>query len=82
MDNYKYLMIVDWAKDYIEKNALTTNDRFLTEKQLCEIHGVSRQTVRQALMKLENDGVIIRMRGSGTFVADNRGAAGHETIQI
>ncbi len=82
MDNYKYLMIVDWAKEHIKKNGLAPNDRFLTEKQLCEIHGVSRQTVRQALMKLENDGVIVRMRGSGTFVADKREAVIHEPAQI
>lgn len=82
MDNYKYLMIVDWAKDYIKKNNLAPNNRFLTEKQLCEIHGVSRQTVRQALMKLENDGVIVRMRGSGTFVAEKHETAAIEPVQV
>ena len=82
MDNYKYLMIVDWAKDYIKKNNLAPNNRFLTEKQLCEIHGVSRQTVRQALMKLENDGVIVRMRGSGTFVAEKHEGTNLEPVQI
>ena len=68
MDNYKYLMIVDWVKDRIVSDNLKPNDRFLTEKQLCEIHGVSRQTVRQALMKLESENVLVRVRGSGTFV--------------
>lgn len=82
MDNYKYLMIVDWAKEYIAKNDLAPNNRFLTEKQLCEIHGVSRQTVRQALMKLENDGVIVRMRGSGTFVAERHENVAAEPVQI
>lgn len=70
MDDFKYLKIVDWAKGYIKDNSLAAGDRFLTEMQLCELHGVSRQTVRQALMKLENDGVITRVRGSGTYVAD------------
>ena len=68
MDNYKYLMIVDWVKNRIVSENLKPNDRFLTEKQLCEIHGVSRQTVRQALMKLESENVLVRVRGSGTFV--------------
>lgn len=68
MDNYKYQVIVDWVKDKIASEDLKQNDRFLTEKQLCEIHGVSRQTVRQALTRLESENVIVRVRGSGTFV--------------
>lgn len=68
MEDYKYLAIVKWAKDYIVSEGLQPNDRFLSEKELCEIHGVSRQTVRQALNCLENENVITRQRGSGTFV--------------
>jgi GntR family transcriptional regulator of arabinose operon len=68
MDNYKYLMIVDWVKNRIATGNLKPNDRFLTEKQLCKIHGVSRQTVRQALTRLESENVLTRVRGSGTFV--------------
>ncbi|MBR5683331.1 MAG: GntR family transcriptional regulator [Ruminococcus sp.] len=69
MEDYKYLAIVEWAKNYIASKGLRPRDRFLTEKELCEIHGVSRQTVRQALMCLENDNVICRVRGSGAFVS-------------
>ena len=68
MEEYKYLTIVEWAKNYIASEHLKPNDRFLTEKELCSIHGVSRQTVRQALMRLESENVISRVRGSGTFV--------------
>lgn len=68
MEDYKYLTIVEWVKEYIQAQKLKPNDRFLTEKELCEIHGVSRQTVRQALMCLEGENVICRVRGSGTFV--------------
>ncbi|MBR5087821.1 MAG: GntR family transcriptional regulator [Ruminiclostridium sp.] len=68
MEDYKYLTIVEWVKDYIVSHGLKPNDRFLTEKELCSIHGVSRQTVRQALMQLERDNILCRMRGSGTFV--------------
>ena len=70
MEDYKYLAIVKWAKEYIISKHLLPNDRFLSEKELCEIHGVSRQTVRQALNCLENENVISRQRGSGTFVKD------------
>ncbi len=59
---------MEWSRKYIEENRLKPNDRFLTENELSSIHGVSRQTVRQALKKLEDDNIISRVRGSGTFV--------------
>lgn len=68
MEDYKYTAIVEWIKDYIASNGLKPNDRFLTEKELCTIHNVSRQTVRQALMQLERDNILCRVRGSGTFI--------------
>ena len=71
MEDYKYLAIVEWAKEYIAKEKLQPNDRFLSEKELCAIHGVSRQTVRQALKCLETENILCRVRGSGTFVKDS-----------
>ena len=70
MEDYKYLAIVDWVKNYIATENLKPNDRFLTEMELCSIHNVSRQTVRQAMTKLESDNIIKRVRGSGTFVSE------------
>lgn len=72
MGEYKYSVIVEWAKEYISSHGLKPRDRFFTEKELCDMHCVSRQTVRQALMQLENEHIISRARGSGTFVADNK----------
>ena len=68
MDEFKYLNIVEWAKEYIKTNQLHEGAKFYSEKELCDIHGVSRQTVRQALMTLENENIIVRRRGSGTFI--------------
>ncbi len=68
MDDFKYLTIVEWAKEYIKTNHLHEGAKFYSEKELCDIHNVSRQTVRQALMTLENDNIIVRRRGSGTFI--------------
>lgn len=43
-----------------------------TEKELCQEFGVSRITVRQALLSLESDDLIRREQGRGTFVAFRR----------
>lgn len=75
MDDFKYITIVEWVKDYIKKERLAPGVRFYSEKELCDIHNVSRQTVRQALMVLENQDVLRRKRGSGTFVK----SAGNKT---
>lgn len=82
MDEYKYLAIVEWAKKYIEEQGLLPDDRFLSENELCNIHNVSRQTVRQALKMLENENVICRVRGSGTFVKEVSSAPVGERLSV
>lgn len=74
MDEYKYMAIAEWAKKYITDNHLAVGDRFLSEIEISAIHNVSRQTVRQALSILENQNVITRVRGSGTFVKSSTNA--------
>ena len=39
-----------------------------TEKEFCERYGVSRITIRNAILSLVNDGVLFRVKGKGTFV--------------
>src|SRR5262249_62064420 len=42
------------------------------ERELSEAHGISRQTVRQALQQLVAEGRIYRRQGSGTYVASHK----------
>lgn len=42
-----------------------------TEAELCEALGVSRTVVREALRGLEDDGLVARRHGVGTFVRDH-----------
>lgn len=47
---------------------LRPGQQFPTEQALCAELGVSRETVRMALRALEEDGLISRHRGRGSFV--------------
>lgn len=49
-----------------------------TERELSEIYGVSRITVRQALAELAGDGFVERRQGAGTFVSDRPTYVQHE----
>jgi GntR family transcriptional regulator len=56
----------------IASGALLPGPRLPPERELAEVHGVSRMTVRQALGALADRGLIERGVGRGTFVADPR----------
>ena len=68
----KYLKIVNWIKKQIADGTLTVGDRLQSENELSAFFSLSRQTVRQATSILENDGILERRRGSGTYVASTR----------
>ncbi len=51
--------------------------RLPSEQQLAEQMGVSRNTVREALKALENEGILISRHGVGTFVISTPGHMKH-----
>lgn len=55
--------------EIIDDSTLEPGDLLPGEMRLCELYGVSRTVVRQALAQLEHDGVITRVKGKGTFIA-------------
>jgi GntR family transcriptional regulator len=44
-------------------------ERFPTDKELTAEYGVSRHTVREAVRSMQVDGVLVRERGRGSFLA-------------
>lgn len=56
----------------ISDEGLEPGDLLPGELRMCELYGVSRTVVRQALGQLEHDGIITRVKGKGTFVAPQK----------
>ena len=54
--------------EQIVSGALKAGDKLPSENQVCQSFGVSRPTVREALMRLHADGLVTTRQGSGTFV--------------
>ncbi|NKB44465.1 MAG: UTRA domain-containing protein, partial [Alphaproteobacteria bacterium] len=50
------------------------------EPNLCEEFGVSRITVKRAMRELVADGLVIRQRGKGTFVAEDATAPARDAL--
>ncbi len=60
-------------EDYLRKKIMETyspGDKIPSENELAKMFGVSRLTARKAIEKLVNEGLVVRIQGLGTFVAD------------
>ncbi|MFN2219863.1 MAG: GntR family transcriptional regulator [Anaerolineae bacterium] len=55
--------------DLIEQGTYTPGEQLPSEKELSVQLGISRSTLREALLNLEQEGIVIRRHGVGTFVA-------------
>ncbi len=65
-----YVQIAESFIAQIESGQLLPGSRLPGERELSEVLMVQRETVRQALAVLQNQGLIIRRHGSGTYVAE------------
>ncbi len=63
-----YVQVIERLKADIESGIFKENEKFPSEFELARMLGVSRATLREALRVLEEDKIIIRKHGVGTFV--------------
>lgn len=68
----RYQQVKDWLVDRIGSGELRPDDRTPSENELVAALGVSRMTANRALRELAAEGVLRRVQGLGTFVADAR----------
>ncbi len=61
-------MVYQYILDKIKSSELNPDDRVQSENELSEEMHVSRLSVRQAFEKLEALGLIIKKKGSGTYI--------------
>ncbi|MGI5958644.1 MAG: GntR family transcriptional regulator [Massiliimalia sp.] len=64
----KHQLVSDWVKERITNGTFPNGSRLLSENELAQQFEISRQTVRQAIGTLVNEGLLERHRGSGTYV--------------
>ncbi|MBU8585021.1 GntR family transcriptional regulator [Priestia megaterium] len=67
-NRHLYLQVIDKIKQNIEKGIFKEKERLPSEFDLSKQLGVSRATLREALRILEEENIIVRRHGVGTFV--------------
>lgn len=67
-----YVQMKSLIRSQIASGQLSPHDALPGERELVEIYGLSRTTVRQAIGELVLEGVLYRRHGKGTFVAPRK----------
>lgn len=65
-----YIQIAKSIRRQINEGQITKGDAIPSERELCEITGASRVTIRKAVDQLIDEGLLLRKQGSGTFVSE------------
>jgi GntR family histidine utilization transcriptional repressor len=68
----RYLQVKDFILERIAGGTLRAGERVPSENELTRTLTVSRMTANRALRELAADGLLVRVAGVGTFVAEQR----------
>ena len=64
-----YEQLIAYFRMMIQSGELKPGDKVITEGELCACLHISRTTVRLAMEQLTSEGLIVRYRGRGSFIA-------------
>ncbi len=83
----KYQVIIEDIKSKILSGDYSIGEQIPTESAMQETYGVSRHTVRKAILELSNEGFLRSEKGSGTYVSNQyqskaSGASANKTIGV
>ena len=76
-----YYQIRENIRNMITSNDYPPNSMIPSEAELCNIYGVSRITVRRAILDLVKEGMLTRGKGKGTFVSETYGLTSMNGVQ-
>ena len=68
----RYLQVKHFILEQIAGGTLRAGARVPSENELTRTLAISRMTANRALRELAADGVLVRVAGVGTFVAEQR----------
>ena len=71
-ENPLYIQLMTRIRNDITSGVYPSGARVPSEQELCDTYGVSRVTVRKAMLDLVQEGLLVRRQGKGTFVAEKR----------
>jgi GntR family transcriptional regulator of arabinose operon len=77
----KYAEVADWLRESIHNGKYKAGEKLISEHSLREKFGVSRHTVRSAISLLENENLLVRKQGSGTYI-NNGSNTSKQTIGV
>jgi GntR family transcriptional regulator/GntR family frlABCD operon transcriptional regulator len=64
----QYRKLYEILRKHISEGVYKEGDLLPSENELCQLHGLTRPTVRQSLSTLANDGYIRKHQGKGSIV--------------
>ncbi|MFC2030079.1 GntR family transcriptional regulator [Chloroflexota bacterium] len=67
-----YLLALEKLDALLEQGEYRAHDQLPPERELAELLGISRGTLREALRVAQQQGLIVQRHGAGTFVANPR----------
>jgi len=76
-----YAQLESQLRRRIESGEWSLGSQIPAEHSLCEQYGVSKVTVRHALQRLANKGLIVRQQGRGSFVRTTDLTAGTRSVR-
>lgn len=71
LNKKSYTKVIDYIKNQIKIGVLKTGGKLPTERELSEMLGVSRNSVREAIRTLDIMGVISCQQGAGNYLSGN-----------
>ena len=75
-----YKQLADLFRQKIDSGTYAFGDALPPERVIAETYGISHLTVRKALAILEDEGIVRKMRGKGTFVSKPNAMMDMETV--